>query len=58
MGLPVIIYIIIVIAAIGKVFTCYQYRQLVKANFWINVAIFALLALLTLVVITEYYLDI
>ena len=49
------IYIAIVITAGLKVITCYNVRQLVKANFWVNVAIFALLALLTLVVLIEFY---
>ena len=49
------VYFVIVIFAGCKVSYDYQLRQLVKANFWINVAIFALLALLTLVILIEFY---
>jgi hypothetical protein len=49
------IYIVIVFLAGGKVLCDYHVRQLVKANFWCNVAIFALLALLTLIILIEFY---
>ena len=49
------VYLVIVVFAGGKVAYDYQLRQLVKANFWINVAIFALLALLTLIILIEFY---
>ena len=49
------VYFVIVIFAGCKVAYDYKLRQLVKANFWINVAIFALLALLTLVILIEFY---
>lgn len=50
-------YIAIVIAAFIKVLICYETRQLVKANFWVNLAIFALLAFLTLIILIEFYLS-
>jgi hypothetical protein len=50
------IYIAIVILAFIKVLICCQVRQLVKANFWVNLAIFALLAFLTLIILIEFYL--
>lgn len=40
-----ITYFVIVVAALIKVSVDYTLRQLVKANFWCNVAILALLAL-------------
>lgn len=49
------VYLVIVIFAGCKVAYDYEARQLVKANFWINVAIFALLALLTLIILIEFY---
>ncbi len=51
----VVLYIAIVFIAGTKVLFDYSVRQLVKANFWCNVAIFALLALLTLIVLVEFY---
>ena len=56
-ALAYIIYFLIVIAAFIKVSIYFELRQLVKANFWVNIAIFALLALLTLVVLNEFYLN-
>jgi uncharacterized protein (DUF983 family) len=50
-------YFIIVVLAIIKVFADYEMRQLVKANFWLNVAIFAMIALLTLLIMNEILLD-
>ena len=49
------VYLVIVVFAGCKVAYDYEARQLVKANFWINVAIFALLALLTLIILIEFY---
>ena len=51
----IFIYFAIVALAGGKVFYDYHNRQLVKANFWLNVAIFSLLAFLSFIVITEFY---
>lgn len=48
-------YIAIVIAAFIKLYICYNARQLVKANFYVNVAIFSLLAFLTLIILIEFY---
>jgi uncharacterized protein (DUF983 family) len=50
-------YFIIVVLAVIKVFADYEMRQLVKANFWLNVAIFAMIALLTLLIMNEILLD-
>ena len=50
-------YFIIVVLAIIKVFADYEMRQLVKANFFFNVAIFAMIALLTLLIMNEILLD-
>jgi len=44
-GFLYVIYFAIVIAAGIKVLVDYSFRQLVKANFWCNVAILALVAL-------------
>lgn len=46
-------YFLIVLAAIGKASISYQYRQLVKANFYINIGIFALVAFSTLLMLNE-----
>ena len=43
---------VVVLAGI-KVFMCYEVRQLVKANFWLNLAIFALLAFVSLILLIE-----
>jgi len=51
----VITYLVIIFLAGGKILIDYKMRQLVKANFWCNVAIFALLALLTLIILIEFY---
>jgi uncharacterized protein (DUF983 family) len=50
-------YFAIVILAVIKVFTDYEMRQLVKANFWLNVAIFAMIALLTLLIMNEILIE-
>lgn len=48
-----VIYFFIIVATLIKVFTDYAVRQLIKANFWLNVATFALIAFLTLVILNE-----
>jgi len=58
-GLAIIlftIYIVIILQAGLRILIEYNQRRLVKANFWCNVSILALLALLTLIVIIEFYL--
>ena len=56
-GFAYVSYLVIVALAIIKVVGDYEMRQLVKANFWLNVGIFSLLALLTLVIMNEILLD-
>ena len=56
-GFAYVSYLVIVVLAIIKVVGDYEMRQLVKANFWLNVGIFSLLALLTLVIMNEILLD-
>ena len=46
-------YFVIILIASAVVKINYDSRQLIKANFWLNVAIFALVALLTLVMLNE-----
>ena len=46
-------YFLIVLGAGIIVKFNYDKRQLIKANFWLSVAIFALIALLTLVILNE-----
>lgn len=50
-------YFIIVLFAVIKVIADYEMRQLVKANFWLNVAIFAMIAFLTFLIMNEILLD-
>ena len=45
-------FLIIILSGVVVKFN-YHKRQLIKANFWLNVAIFALVALLTLVMLNE-----
>lgn len=52
------IYYLIIILACSMSFNYFKMRQLVKANFWINVSIFILLAFLTLLFIIDTYSDI
>lgn len=52
----VYLYIFIIGFAFSYVYLNYKKRQLVKANFWISVAIFTLLALLTLILIYVFVL--
>lgn len=47
---------VIILSAI-VVFAYYQKRQLVKANFWINVAIFALAVIMCLIYIIDCCLE-
>ena len=47
------LYFIVLFLVIIKVMICYEYRQLVKANFYINLGIFALLAFTTLLLLNE-----
>ena len=48
-----IAYFVIILITCAVVKINYDRRQLIKANFWLNVAIFALVALLTLVILNE-----
>ena len=50
-------YFLIVFIAGFKVIECYAVRQLVKANFWLNLAIFALMAFLTLIILIELFFE-
>ena len=52
-GFMAIICLFVIVVASGMIFALYQKRQLVKANFWLNVAIFALLVIITLVYIMD-----
>jgi hypothetical protein len=50
-------YLMIVFLAGFKVIGYYTVRQLVKANFWLNLAIFALMAFLTLIILIELFFE-
>lgn len=52
-GFMIAICIFVIIAATGTILLNYKKRQLVKANFWLNVAIFALIVIISLIVIID-----
>lgn len=52
-----VIFIFIVISGLLITFEYYSKRQLVKANFWLNLAIFGLLALVCMVMIIVFFLE-
>ena len=54
-GFLYVLYFIVIFLVFIKVMICYEYRQLVKANFYINLGIFALVAFLTLLFLNEIF---
>ena len=52
-GFMIAICIFVIIASTGTILLNYKKRQLVKANFWLNVAIFALIIIISLIVIID-----
>jgi len=52
-----VMFIFIVIAGLLITSEYYSKRQLVKANFWLNMAIFGLLALVCMVMIFVFFLE-
>jgi hypothetical protein len=53
LGFFAVICLFVIISATGTILLNYKKRQLVKANFWLNVAIFALIVIISLIVIID-----